>query len=253
MDLGLEASHVLVAGASRGLGFSIVRQLLVEGARVTAIGRERESLDVAHEQWMAHAPKGSVSCLDLDLSDVESVQPLAAHLANEGVLDGVVVVAGNGRPSIESPSAAFRHATARNVTPALVALEAAVPLLRRTPSGAVVLISSIAGIEYIDCPPEYSAAKSALHAYASHWSRKFKPVRVNVVAPGNMLTEGSVWERRMREDAAALDAYLSREVTLGRVAHPDEVARVAVFLVSRASSFMTGTTVVVDGGQVRQW
>ena len=57
----------------------------------------------------------------------------------------------------------------------------------------------------------------------------------------------------MREDAAALDAYLSREVTLGRVSHPDEVARVAVFLVSRASSFMTGTTVVVDGGQVRQW
>ena len=74
-----------------------------------------------------------------------------------------------------------------------------------------------------------------------------------MVAPGNMLTEGSVWQRRMREDAAALDAYLSREVTLGRVAHPDEVARVAVFLVSRASSFMTGTTVVVDGGQVRQW
>jgi len=57
----------------------------------------------------------------------------------------------------------------------------------------------------------------------------------------------------MREDPTALDEYLSREVTLGRVAEPEEVARVAVFLVSRAASFMTGSTVVVDGGQVRQW
>ena len=68
-----------------------------------------------------------------------------------------------------------------------------------------------------------------------------------------MFTDGSIWQRRMREDAAALDAHLSREVTLGRIAHPDEVARVAVFLVPRTSSFMIGTTALVDGGQGRQW
>ena len=253
MDLGLAGSHVIVSGASRGLGFAVVGQLLAEGARVTAIGRERESLDAAHAQWKADAPNGSVFCLDLDLSDGRSVEPLAAHIAHEGVLDGVVVVAGNGRPVIGSLSSAFERATARNVTPALVSLEAAAPMLQRSSSGAVVLISSIAGIEFIDCPPEYSAAKSALHAYASHWARELKPVRVNVVAPGNMLTEDSVWQRRSREDPASLDEYLSREVALERIGHPDEVARVAVFLVSRASSFITGTTVVVDGGQVRQW
>ena len=253
MDLGLEGSHLLVAGASRGLGFAIVSSLLAEGARVTTVGRDPESLFAARARWIADAPQGAVSTLALDLSDPASVAPLAAFLADEGGLDGVVVVAGSGRPTGEPPTEAFASATAINVMPALVAVEAAGPLLGKSSSGAVVLISSVGGMEYISCPPEYAAAKAALLAYTSHWSRELRPVRVNALAPGNMLTEGSVWQRRMREDPTALDEYLSREVTLGRVAQPDEVARVAVFLVSRSASFMTGATVVVDGGQVRQW
>jgi NAD(P)-dependent dehydrogenase (short-subunit alcohol dehydrogenase family) len=78
-------------------------------------------------------------------------------------------------------------------------------------------------------------------------------VRVNVALLGNMLTECSIWQCRVREDDAALDPYLSWEVTFGRIAHPDEVARVAVFPVPRASSVMIGTTAVVDVGHVRQW
>ena len=253
MDLGLAGRHVLVAGASRGLGFAIVSSLLAEGARVTTVGRDPESLFAARARWIADAPQGAVSTLALDLSDPASAAPLAAFLADQGGLDGVVVVAGNGRPTGEPPTEAFASATAINVMPALVTLEAASPLLQKSSSGAVVLISSVAGMEYIDCPPEYAAAKASLHAYASHWSRELRPVRVNVLAPGNMLTERSVWQRRMLEDPAALDDYLTREVTLGRVGQPDEVARVAVFLVSRAASFMTGSTVVVDGGQARQW
>jgi 3-oxoacyl-[acyl-carrier protein] reductase len=253
MDLGLAGSHVLVAGASRGLGFAIVSNLLAEGAKVTAVGRDPESLAAASTCWLSGEPHGVVSTLALDLSDPASVWPLAAYLADEGGLDGMIVVAGSGRPTGEPTTEAFASATANNVMPALVAVEAAGPLLGKSSSGAVVLISSVGGMEYISCPPEYAAAKAALLAYTSHWSRELRPVRVNALAPGNMLTEGSVWQRRMREDPTALDEYLSREVTLGRVAQPDEVARVAVFLVSRSASFMTGATVVVDGGQVRQW
>ncbi len=116
MDLGQERSRLLVAGASRGLGFSIMRQLLVEGPRAAAIGRERHSLDVAHEQWMTDAAKGTVSCLDFDLSDVGSVQPFAAHIADEDVLDEIVLVAGSERPTVESPIADCytpRQATSR--------------------------------------------------------------------------------------------------------------------------------------------
>ena len=253
MDLGLAGRHVLVAGASRGLGFAIVSVLLSEGAKVTAVGRDSESLAAARDAWIAGQPQVVISTLALDLSDPASVAPLAAYLAGDGELDGVIAVAGSGRPTGKPPTEEFASATSTNVMPALVTLEAASPLLQKSSSGAVVLISSVAGMEYIDCPPEYAAAKASLHAYASHWSRELRPVRVNVVAPGNILTDGSAWQRRMLEDPTALDEYLSREVTLGRVAEPEEVARVAVFLVSRAASFMTGSTVVVDGGQVRQW
>ena len=253
MDLGLAGRHVLVAGASRGLGFAIVSVLLSEGAKVTAVGRDSESLAAARDAWIAGQPQVVISTLALDLSDPASVAPLAAYLAGDGELDGVIAVAGSGRPAGKPPTEAFASATSTNVMPALVTLGAASPLLQKSSSGAVVLISSVAGMEYIDCPPEYAAAKASLHAYASHWSRELRPVRVNVVAPGNILTDGSAWQRRMLEDPTALDEYLSREVTLGRVAEPEEVARVAVFLVSRAASFMTGSTVVVDGGQVRQW
>ncbi len=253
MDLGLTGRHVLVAGASRGLGSAIVSALLTEGAKVTAVGRDPESLAAARTLWIAGAPQAIVSTFALDLSDSASVDPLASYLAGEGELDGVIAVAGSGRPAGQPPLKAFATATETNVMPALVTLEAAGPILQKGSCGAVVLISSVAGMEYIDCPPEYAAAKATLHAYASHWSRDLAPVRINVLAPGNMLTEGSVWQRRMLEDPAALDDYLTREVTLRRVAQPVEVARVAVFLVSPAASFMTGSTVVADGGQVRQW
>jgi len=253
MKLGLAGSHILVAGASRGLGYAVVRQLLNEGAEVTAIGRDQQSLDIAYSTWIDEEPQARVNVASVDLSDPRAVQSLRESVSRKSPLDGIIVVAGSGRPSPLPPTQAIQQAISVNLMPAVVMMEAFSDELLQSPTGAVVLTSSIAGIEMIDCPAEYAAAKSALHAYATHWSRAFKPVRVNVLAPGNMLTGGSIWERRMEDDPAGLSLYLEREVTLARVAHPDEVARVAVFLVSQAASFITGTTIVVDGGQVRQW
>ena len=253
MDLGLAGKRVLVAGASRGLGFAISSILLEEGARVTAIGRDPKALETAHKQWLQMHSAAEVRTLSLDLAEPTSATRLAEFLEVQGALDGVIVVAGSGTPFSGAKVDAYSSAVARNVVPALVTVSAAAPLLQRSASGAMVLVSSIAGTEFITCPPEYAAAKSVLRTYGVHWSREFAPTRVNVLAPGNIRTQGSVWERRQREDPVALDKFLRREVALARVANPSEIARVAVFLVSSAASFITGATVVVDGGQVRQW
>lgn len=253
MELELKGRHVVVAGASRGLGFAVVHQLLVEGAKVTALGRNSDNLDLALGRWLRSHPNADVKTVPIDLSTPAAIAKLEDTVGRDGSVDGLIVVAGNGRPTGKSPSSAIADAVAQNVMPAVVSVEALAPRLCESDAGAVVLTSSIAGVEYLECPAEYAAAKTGLHAYGSHWSRSLRPVRVNVLTPGNMMTDGSVWERRVKHDPEALSDFLGSEVTLGRLGRPDEVARVAVFLVSRAASFITGTSVIVDGGQVRRW
>ena len=253
MDLALKGKHILVAGASRGLGAAIVSCLLDEGARVTAVGRNLDSLKLAHRSWRDSQPLAQVELLPLDLSDRLSVEPLREFVSRGGTLDGVVAVAGSGRPREGSLVEAFESAVEQNLTPALVVMEATRTLLSAGANGSVVLISSITGIEFISSPPEYAAAKATLHAYAAHWARELSPIRVNVLAPGNILTEGSVWQNLMQADPVDLDAFLSQEVALGRLAAPEEVAQVVVFLLSSVACFVTGSTVVVDGGQARTW
>ena len=92
MDFALKGKHILVAGASRGLGEAIVSCLLGEGARVSAVGRNADSLKSAHRLWLDTWPFAQVELLPLDLSDRLSVEPLREFVSREGMLDGVVAV-----------------------------------------------------------------------------------------------------------------------------------------------------------------
>jgi 3-oxoacyl-[acyl-carrier protein] reductase len=107
MDLGLVGRHVLVAGASKGLGFAVTSMLLKEGARVAAVARDEATLQEANSKWMSESPGSVVQTLALDLSVSTSVDPLRKFIAAIGTLDGVIVVAGSGRPSDESMTEAF--------------------------------------------------------------------------------------------------------------------------------------------------
>jgi 3-oxoacyl-[acyl-carrier protein] reductase len=119
--------------------------------------------------------------------------------------------------------------------------------------GSIVCISSICGIEALGCPVPYAAAKAALESYvrnAARWMGKHG-VRINSVAPGNILFPGSVWERKLKENRGAVDDMLAREVALGKLGSPEDVARMAAWLASSLAAFITGATYVVDGGQLK--
>ena len=131
-------------------------------------------------------------------------------------------------------------------------IEASISALKQT-KGSIVCVSSICGLEIIPgAPVTYSVAKAALNAYVKGVARPFGKfgVRINAVAPGNILFDGSTWERKLTENHNQVKAMLDREVPLQRLGEAQEVADLVAFLVSPRSAFATGSVWTLDGGQI---
>ena len=102
-------------------------------------------------------------------------------------------------------------------------------------------------------PVTYSVAKASLNAYVRNISKPLGKlsVRINAVAPGNILFNGSVWDKKLQENETLVKEMLKREVSMERLGKPEEIVNFVIFLSSPLSSFATGQIYVVDGGQVR--
>jgi NAD(P)-dependent dehydrogenase (short-subunit alcohol dehydrogenase family) len=244
---------VLVAGASGGIGRAVVNKLLARGSHVAAIGRDRERMKDALTTWSANYPSAVVDCQCIDLASPASLSEFVKFTSRYQTMSGLVVVAGSGKAGVGDLLQRHTSGQLNNVLPALMSMHACESALRATSNSSVVLISSIAGMEYLACPPEYAAAKASLHAYARHWSRSWAPVRVNIVAAGNVNSESSVWRRRLADDPQELSHMLQENVPLGRLGEPVDIALMVDFLLSESSAFVTGGTFVVDGGQTHSW
>ena len=154
-------------------------------------------------------------------------------------------------PPGSETDAEWRRVLDINLFSALNMIAAARPNMRR--GGAIVCISSIAGLAALGAPVAYSAAKAALNAAVKGLARPLagEGLRINAVAPGNILFPGGTWDRKLAENRAGVEAMLARDVALGRLGAPADIAALTVFLASPRASFITGTVQVVDGGQLR--
>mgnify|MGYP002631280994 CR=1 FL=1 len=252
MDLEVTDRVFVVTGASKGIGFATAEALLKEGARVVLIARDANQLDIVSKQLNTTFDRSRFLTISIDCGDETSLRNASLVIEQKfGQVFGVVANIGDGQsvkdpiPEMDQWNTSWRT----NFDTALVTARVFAPILLAQ-EGTFVFVSSIAGIESIGAPTDYSTAKAALIAFAKNLSVKLAPnVRVNVVAPGNIFVPGGAWDSRLQKDPESISNMLRLNVPLNRFGDPREIADAIMFLCSPRSAFTTGSVFRVDGGQ----
>ncbi|MGE5373170.1 MAG: SDR family NAD(P)-dependent oxidoreductase [Solirubrobacterales bacterium] len=257
MELGLRDKCVLISGSSRGIGLAIGEAFLNEGARVLLTARDGAALNSVRERLAAQFGPDRINTFCGDLTRPEEIQAAVKHINREfGRLDTVIANLGSGtaRSGYELNHDDWTAALNLNLVGSMLLASHAVPAIT-TPGGSITFIASIAGSESINAPIPYGAAKAALMHGMKSLARMIGPkgIRVNAVVPGNILFSGGSWEQKLREREAVITSYIQSEVPLQRFGKPEEIADAVAFLASERAGFITGSCLVVDGGQTRSY
>jgi 2-deoxy-D-gluconate 3-dehydrogenase len=249
MDLfDLEGKAALVTGGNGGIGLGMAKGLAAAGAKLAIAGRDK-----AKNREALQALPGAVA-IEADLTDERAcraaVEEAAARL---GRLDILVNNAGTNvrkRPE-EYSLEEWKFVMDTNLTSAFVAAQAAYPLLKRAGGGKMVNIGSMMSLFGAAFVAPYGASKGGIvqltRALACAWAKD--NIQVNAVLPGWIDT---ALTQRARKDIAGLNENVLRRTPAGRWGVPGDLSGIAVFLCSRASDFVTGTAIPVDGGYSSQ-
>jgi 3-oxoacyl-[acyl-carrier protein] reductase len=247
MTFDFTGKRAVVCGGSRGIGRSIALGLAEAGAAVSICARGAETLEQTRAEVARHGHTAHAGVCDL--GDGAAIRRYIADAAR--ALGGIDILVNNASGFGSSDDeAGWSVSMAIDMMAIVHATQAALPFLRET-TGNVVNTSSISAMRTSARQAPYGAIKAAvIHYTATQAAMHAKDgIRVNGVAPGSIEFPGGVWDKRKTDNPQLYNAVF-RSIPFGRLGHPEEVANVVMFLASPLASWITGQTIVVDGGQL---
>jgi NAD(P)-dependent dehydrogenase (short-subunit alcohol dehydrogenase family) len=244
----LAGRRALITGATRGIGIAVAQAFLAHGAAVAITGRKPDTLHSAVEQLRTDGAdvRGHVC----NQGDSDAIQRLFDQLDAESYPADVVVINAATNPVmgplLETDLDAWRKILDVNLTGAFLTARAAIRRMVPLTRGSVIFVASIAGVEPMSGLGAYSVSKSGLLGLMRTLAKELGPsgIRVNALAPGLVETR---FAAALFQDKSGYESLMAR-TPLRRHGQPLDIAGAAVFLASEASAYVTGQTLVIDGG-----
>lgn len=235
----LRGRRALITGAARGIGRAIARTFAEAGAELMLADRDEAECNAVA------AALGCATYL-LDLRERESLERLVEQAGPLDILVCNAGISGPAGPAHQVSQDDWRNLISINLEHALILSGLVAPQMASRGKGSIVLMSSIAGLRGNKAIGAYGITKAGVAQLARNLAVEWGPsgVRANAIAPGLIDTD---WASAVLKDEAATERRLG-QTALRRIGHPEEVATTALFLASDAAGFITGQTIVVDGG-----
>ncbi|MBY0583737.1 MAG: SDR family oxidoreductase [Sphingomonas sp.] len=246
----LTGKVAIITGSSRGIGKASAFELAEHGARVVISSRKQDACDEVAAEINGKYGDGTAIAVAANISDKAGLQKLVDEARKTfGKIDILVCNAASNPyygPQEGIADEQFRKILDNNIVSNHWLISMTAPEMRDRGDGSIIIISSIGGIRGTPIIGAYAISKAADMQLARNLAHEFGPfgVRVNCIAPGLIRTD---FARALWENEAAVKAR-NATTPLRRIGEPEEIAGAVVFLASQASAFMTGQTIVIDGG-----